>query len=380
MARILPLIAVSLAALPWLAACSSAPAAAPEPTAAPAVSPTAPNNARAEREARLAANGVPRWLCGAVVPMITPYKGANCEELDLPAMARFTDYLCSTRASGLFCNAGMGQWQLLSVAEKKAVIDTVVKSAARRKAVLAGVGSDHTIDEALDVARHAERAGADAVVVVTPSFIRREQEVDAEGHRRITDQEVLYQYFARVAPVVTIPVVIYDPEPEVAPATMARLVKAFPNVKGMKFRETKDMEVFGRMVAAVEGRAAILSGSEYETVRTFKVGAVGVIGGGPNVYADLVADLVEACAAGDWPKADLLQARVKEACDTISRAGGVKAILSDVIGVSMDTRNRGEKPKPDDEKSRADRAKALDYFRAMNLPKYAPRAAGRQGS
>jgi 4-hydroxy-tetrahydrodipicolinate synthase len=306
-------------------------------------------------------------------------------------MARFVDYLCSTDAAGLFPCSGMGQWPLLSAEERKALIDTCVQAAQGRKPILAGVGSDHNIEEVLEVALYAVEKGVDAVVVVTPSFVRREQPVGDEeeagaelatydhyphdGRQRIRDQEILFRYYDRIAAAVApVHLVVYDPMPELAPQTMGRLVRARPNVKGMKFRETKDMANFAAMVEAVEGRCAILSGSEYVTVETMRAGAVGVVGGGPNVYPDLAARLVEACAEGNWERAAELQREVSEACDLMGQLGGgslgAKRVLDEVIGVEMEVSNRGAGR----QEGSVDPA-TLAVFERMELAKYRPAQA-----
>ncbi len=317
------------------------------------------------RSAELSA--IPAFLEGAIVPLVTPYTGSNAEQVDLPALERLVDYLCSTRASSLFVVSGTGQWDRLPVQEKKDVISTSVRAARGRKAVLAGVGSTNNMEDVLEVARFAESAGAAAVVAVTPEFVRRVQ-----PERRIVDQKLLLDYYRSIAGAVRCPVVVYDPESEVEPETMKKLVNECGNVKAMKLREKKDMPKFRRLVEAVHGRAAILSGSEIYGLAAMKEGAMGMIGNGLNLYPNLGDDLVQACRAKNWKQAELLQTKITEANSRMEQLGGgaqgIKKILNDVIGVKMETANRGDSFRA--EPAPGAYEEILNYFRCMKLPHY----------
>lgn len=317
----------------------------------------------------------PKFLEGVIVPMVTPYGGPQAENVDLEALKTLTEHLSSSQASALYPVSGTGQWKLLSLDERKQVIETCVRAAGRKKPVIAGVGSPTNLDEVLELARFAEKMGAAAVVAVTPLFVRNAQP-QIEGRRRIWDQELLIDYYKHVAAVVHCPVIVDDPEAEIEPSTMARLVMEFPNIKGIKVRPRKDPTAFPRMVEAVNGKAAVLSGSEIVALHALQQKAVGVVGAGFNVYPNLGADLIDAIEKDEWARAEEIQRTINEANAKLERLGGgaqgVKKILNDVVEVSMSPINRGDTFRP--ESRPGEYAEIVDYFRRLDLPVAARRS------
>lgn len=311
----------------------------------------------------------PAYLRGAIVPMVTPYRGEHAEEVDWEALVRFTDYLSRTRAAALFPVSGMGQWRALSIQERKQVIATCVTAARGRKPILAGTGTGHGIDDALEVARFAESAGADGLVAITPDFVRNVSTTTAADPGI---QDRLADYYMQLCRSVRLPILLYDPGTVVEPRTLSRLLDSCPNIAGIKYRETDDMSRMRAMVEAARGRAAILSGSEIVAVKAMRVGAQGFIGGGLNVYPDLGQDLVEAAQKGDWALAERIQIQVAELNEKVERlsggALGAKKILNDVLGVRMDVTNRGDVFRGESQPGEFEAI--LDSFRKLDLPRY----------
>jgi len=305
--------------------------------------------------------------------MITPYKGDNAEWVDYDAMASLTDYLCSTKVAALFPVSGTGQWRYLSVEEKKEIIAVVIGEARGRKPVLAGIGSPNNMEETLEMARFAVDAGADALVVVTPYYIREQQQV-INGRKRIFDQKILKKYFMTVCREVASPLVLYDPKTELDPETMGQLVKDCPSIIGIKFREKHHMDRFKAMVMAVKGKIAVLSGSESVAFLTMKMGGVGVIGSGLNLYPHLADDLYEAGKKKDWLEALRYQDEITKANKYMERLGGgaqgIKKILNDIIGVKMSVVNRGDTFR--EEAYPGEYKEILKYYRELDLPLYNP--------
>jgi 4-hydroxy-tetrahydrodipicolinate synthase len=310
----------------------------------------------------------PAFFRGIIVPMVTPYAGDAAERVDQRALTDLTRYLCRSRAAALFPVSGTGQWKRLSMDEKKTVITTVVRAARKKKPVIAGVGSPNGLEETLELARFAEGAGAAAIAVVTPSYVR-DAAPEIGGRRRILDQDALAAYYTAVASTVACPVMIYDAEGEMEPATLQRLVDACPNINAIKVRPRKDPTLFPAMVEAAHGKAAVLSGSETVALHPLQQGAVGIIGNGLNVYPDLAAGLMDAIAANQWARAEEIQRMLIEANARLERLGGgaqgVKKILNDVAGVRMSPVNRGDTFRPESYPGEYD--EIVRYFRGLGL-------------
>jgi len=311
----------------------------------------------------------PEFFAGVVVPMLTPYDADDVAKVDYATLDQFTDYLCSTKVSGLFPVSGMGQWQFLTVAEKKRIMDTVVKASAGRKPVMAGIGSALSYAETYELLEHAHNAGVDAVASVTPPFWDRDPRTGL-----FVDQKEVYRYYKSVDKRSSLPLSVYDFFAAISHETLREL-SLLEHFKGMKYRSDSATDMF-RAVQAVEGRVAVTTGIEHNALPSLASGAVGVIGGGPNVIANIVAGIVEAFRAGDLEEARRLQAITCTANDRFVELGrssyGMRAILKEIIGVPFAYTVRAnfvEKLDPGPVPAQQ-RTEAMDYYRSLELPKY----------
>jgi len=266
------------------------------------------------------------FFSGVIVPMLTPYREGDVREVDLAALRAHTDWLCHQRVSALFAVSGVGQWDRLSPAEKKAIVRTVIAAAAGRRPVIAGVGG-RSAAETIDVARAAIAEKASALAIVTPAFLRGSQSLG---------QDVLLAYYGEVlrALPADVPVLVYDAKGELEPATMVRLRDAHANVRAMKYR-TDSAEAMTRMVMALGERVAVLGGIEYDTLATLAVGGTGVIGGGANAFPNELAEIVERFRAGDTRGALRAQQRILEFYDVLDGSVELKLLLRELAGLPI---------------------------------------------
>ena len=287
----------------------------------------------------------PEYFHGAIVPLVTPYQLEEGHPIDLTAFRELVEFACQTNLSAIFSVSGIGQWDKLSIQEKKELISASVEIAAKRKPILAGVGSTKNTNEVVELAKYAEQAGVEALVVITPSFIR-EMQPEINGRRLILDQELIYDYFQTVCSQINCDIVLYDRWVEIKPATLSKLLSNFPNIKAIKITEDKDLEHFSKMSQAAAGRCAILAGFETIAVGAFQHGAVGLLAGGANVYPDLLAELVDHCLSNNWDAAAQLQEQVclswQMICTMNHWGPAIKKVLNEVIGINMHEVDRGE--------------------------------------
>lgn len=158
---------------------------------------------------------------GSLVALITPMR--NDGALDEKAYEEFVEWQIDEGTEGLVPMGTTGESPTMSHAEHKRAVDITISVAKGRVPVIAGTGSNSTV-EAMDLTRHAKQAGADAALIVTPYYNK-------------PTQEGLYLHFKAVADAVDLPIIIYNiPSRSVIDMsieTMARLAK-HPNVVGVK--------------------------------------------------------------------------------------------------------------------------------------------------
>ncbi len=161
---------------------------------------------------------------GSLVALVTPMHADG--RVDEDALASFVDWQVAQGTHGLVPVGTTGESPTLSHAEHRRVVEITIEAAAGRVPVIAGAGSNST-SEAIELARHAKEAGADAVLVVTPYYNK-------------PTQEGLFLHFTAIADAVDIPVIIYNIPPrsvvDMSVETMARLAR-HRNIVGREGRD-----------------------------------------------------------------------------------------------------------------------------------------------
>lgn len=233
---------------------------------------------------------------GSYVALITPMR--EDFSVDEPSMERFIEWHIEQGTNGLVPVGTTGESPTLSHVEHRRVVELTVEVARKRVPVVAGAGSNST-REAVELARHAESVGADAVLVVTPYYNK-------------PTQEGLYRHFMAVADAVSIPVVIYNIPPrsvvDMSVATMARLAQ-HPNIVGVK-------DATANLTRPLHTRAACgpefcqLSGEDHTALAFNAAGGHGCISVTANVAPKLCAEMHAAWRAGDVATAMAIQNRL----------------------------------------------------------------------
>lgn len=245
---------------------------------------------------------------GSFTALVTPFKNGALDE------AAFRDHVAWQIAEGtrgLVPVGTTGESPTLSHDEHKRVTEWCVSESKGRAPVIAGAGSNNTA-EAIDLARHAEKAGADALLVVTPYYNR-------------PTQEGLYQHFKAVNDAVGIPIFIYNIPPrsvvDMSNETMARLFE-LKNICGVK-------DATGNVARVSQQRHIVgkdyiqLSGEDMTALAYNAAGGHGCISVVSNVAPRLCAEMQEASLAGDYAKALAIQDRLVPLHDAIFREPGL---------------------------------------------------------
>jgi len=233
---------------------------------------------------------------GSLVALITPMRPDG--SLDEEAFGRFVDWQIREGSHGIVPVGTTGESPTLSHAEHKRVVEIAIDVAKGRVPVIAGAGSNSTA-EAIELTRHAKKAGAAAALVVTPYYNK-------------PTQEGLYLHFKAIADAVDLPVIIYNIPPrsvvDMSVETMARLAK-HPNIVGVK-DATMNLARPLHTRRACGREFCQLSGEDHTAVAFLAVGGVGCISVTANVAPRLCHDMHVAWQDGRVPEAIAIQDRL----------------------------------------------------------------------
>ncbi len=261
---------------------------------------------------------------GSLVALITPM-GAD-GAVDEDALARFVEWQIREGTQGLVPVGTTGESPTLSHDEHKRVVEVTIGVANGRVPVIAGAGSNCTA-EAVDLARHAKLAGADAVLVVTPYYNK-------------PTQEGLFLHFSAVADEADIPVVIYNIPGrsviDMSVETMARLARN-KNIVGVK-DATANLARPLHTTRAIGPDFSQLSGEDHTALAFLAAGGHGCISVTGNVAPRLTANMHHAWADGKIAEAMAIQNRLVPLHDAMfaeSNPGPVKYAAS-LLGHTAD--------------------------------------------
>ncbi len=225
---------------------------------------------------------------GSIPALVTPFKNG---ELDLDTLKKLADWQIEQGSTGLVPVGTTGESPTLSHEEHEAVVEAVVKFAAGRVPVIAGAGSNNTV-EGIRLIQHAERVGADAALVVTPYYNK-------------PTQAGLIAHYTALHDCCQLPIIIYNipgrSVVDMSPETMGTLAK-LPRIVGVKDATGKIERV--SMQRATCGADFIQLSGEDATALGFNAhGGTGCISVTANVAPKLCAEFQQATLAGDYRKA-----------------------------------------------------------------------------
>ncbi|MDE2517290.1 MAG: 4-hydroxy-tetrahydrodipicolinate synthase [Rhodospirillales bacterium] len=233
---------------------------------------------------------------GSLVALITPMRMDGT--LDEKALAEFVEWQIAEGTDGLVPVGTTGESPTLSHAEHKKVVEITIAVAKGRVPVIAGAGSNST-EEAIDLARHAKEAGADATLVVTPYYNK-------------PTQEGMFLHFTAIADAVDLPLIIYNIPPrsviDMSVETMARLAK-HRNIVGVK-DATANLARPLQQKRAIGAEFCQLSGEDHTALAFNAAGGVGCISVTANVAPRLCSAMQRAWREGRMAEALAIQDRL----------------------------------------------------------------------
>jgi len=249
-----------------------------------------------------------RRLSGSMTALVTPFGDGAFDE---GAFRAHVGWQIENGTSGLVPVGTTGESPTLSHEEHKRVVEACVAEARGRVPVIAGAGSNST-DEAIDFARHAEQAGADAVLVVTPYYNK-------------PSQEGMYRHFKAINDAIGIPIIIYNIPPrsvvDMSVETMTRLFE-LKNIAGVK-DATANLARVSQQRHAMGPDFIQLSGEDMTALAYMAAGGHGCISVVANVAPKLCAELMSAVLKGDYAGGLRLQDRLTPLHDAIFKEPGL---------------------------------------------------------
>jgi len=219
------------------------------------------------------------FLRGSYPPLITPIRNGA---VDFETHARLLERQIAEGSHGVVINGTTAEPSTLNVAERNELVSLAVKTARGRIPVVASTGSQSHA-ETIELTTAADKAGADALLVVTPYFIR-------------PPQRGLIEYYVDIAQRTRLPVMIYHipgrAAVNVEPETIERIAERAPNLVGMK-HAANDLALVTQVLARMGNDFRIFVGLEDLSFPMMAVGACGLMNAVGNLKPKALAQMCE---------------------------------------------------------------------------------------
>ena len=213
---------------------------------------------------------------GSNVALITPFKN---NELDVDAYLKLIHFHLENGTNGLVPAGTTGESPTLNHKEHEKVIEICINEAKGKIPVIAGTGSNST-EEAVSLTKHAEKAGADGALVVTPYYNK-------------PTQEGLYQHYKKINDNTNIPIIIYNIPSrcviDMSVDTMARLFE-LKNIVGVK-DATGDLNRLDQTIKKLGSEFIQLTGEDGLAFKFNRRGGVGIISVTANIAPKLCSNM-----------------------------------------------------------------------------------------
>ena len=237
-------------------------------------------------------------LKGSIPPLVTPFRK---DAVDYDAYARLVAFQIQNGSHGILVNGTTAEPSTLSVEERNRLVDIAVQTAAGRVPVVAATGSQ-SLRETRELTEHAAKAGADALLIVTPYYIR-------------PPQRGLVAYYLELASMTDLPWMVYHipgrAAVNVTIDTLKELRARSPNFVGMK-HAVNDLALVSECHAVLGPEFKVFVGLEELSFPEMAVGACGLMNAVGNLRPRILADLCEAVWRGDLAGAQALHHRLFE--------------------------------------------------------------------
>lgn len=291
---------------------------------------------------------------GIITPIVTPFKRNSTQEINYDATKDLINHLISHGVNGIFILGSNGEFHVIDEDEKIEFTKKVVEFVDKRVPVYVGTGACST-RATIRLSKAVEAAGADALSVITPYFLKP------------TDDN-LYNHYKEIAESVNIPIMLYNiPKATgcpLSPELVERLAD-IPNIKGIK-DSSGDIDNL-KAYAEISKRKDInlLVGSDSKISIAYSLGATGAVAGTSNVIVDTLVGLDKALRNGELELAEKLQQDI-DVLRGVLKLGTVPSVMkraTELAGIA----EIGPARKPVQELSDEDDEKIKEMLKYYNL-------------
>lgn len=241
-------------------------------------------------------------LKGVMQSPVTPLKEDFSP--DYATFERLVDFHVRTGATAISWPHHKAESLNLTMAERKALSEVAIKAVAKRVPISIHV-SALSVEDTFDLARHAQKAGADAIIAITPYFWK-------------CPPEAIYDHFVRLGTSIDLPMIAYNSPSYLAGVEFtgemtARLIQRLPNFIGMKEASFNSEKFLDILSAALPLRPtfAMIAGVEY-LLPSISLGGAGSYSSAGAICPNLCVQLYEACVGGNWDRARELQYKLSQ--------------------------------------------------------------------
>ncbi len=237
-------------------------------------------------------------LKGSIPPLVTPFKDGS---VDYDAYGRLIAFQIENGSHGILVNGTSAEPSSLTIEERNRLVDVAVRVAAKRVPVVAATGSQ-SLAETRALTEHAVKAGADALLVVTPYYVR-------------PPQRGLVAYYLELARMHDLPWMVYHIPGRTAVSvtleTLQEIAAGSPTFVGMK-HAANDLGLVSECVAAFGDNFRIFVGLEELSFPMMAIGACGLMNAVGNLRPKLLAEMCDAVWRNDLAAGRALHQRLLE--------------------------------------------------------------------
>lgn len=291
---------------------------------------------------------------GIITPIVTPFKRNVSQEINYEATKELIDHLISHGVNGIFILGSNGEFHVIDEDEKIEFTKKVVEFVDKRVPVYVGTGACST-RATIRLSKAVEAAGADALSVITPYFLKP------------TDEN-LYNHYKEIAESVNVPRMLYNiPKATGCPLNpeLVERLADIPNIKGIKDSsgDVDNLKAYAEIAKRKD--INLLVGSDSKISIAYDLGATGAVAGTSNVIVDTLVGLDKALRSGETELAEKLQKDI-DVLRGVLKLGTVPSVMkraTELAGIA----EIGPARKPVQELSAEDDEKIKEMLKYYNL-------------
>ncbi len=262
---------------------------------------------------------------GILPALVTPLCEDN-KTINTQAVKKVIDMQIEQGADGFYVLGGTGEGIVLDRAQREIMCDAVMSSVAGRKPIINHIAAVN-LDEAIDLAKHAERAGCDAIAAIPPVFFAY-------------TEDDMFGYYKKIAESVSIPLIIYyhpSAQKDMSAKLIARIFE-IDNVTGVKWSSNNFFELM-KLKDMTHGEMNIINGPDELLVSGLAAGADAGIGSTYNFMLPEFVDLYKYFKNGEMDKALAQQLKINRAIDLVIKHGVIPSVklATSLMGTDVGT-------------------------------------------